>query len=171
MIILVGGIIRGRVLLDGDTNKSTRVSQGSKLSVSLQDTSMADAPAINLKQIEISNLFAFPFSYQIDIPANISPALSYSLSARITKDDSLLYINDQHISVQIGNDSPMIIDIPVITVNKGLNYFINDKSKMKESFIDAVEQTSIDQMEQLSWPEMVGQLGTDAVKYIKEKTG
>ena len=83
---------------------------------------MADAPAIDLKQTKISNLFAFPFSYQMDIPNNISPALSYSLSAQITKGDSLLYINDQHIPVTIGINSPITIDIPVITVNQGLHF-------------------------------------------------
>jgi len=153
----VGGIIRGRVLFDGDENKFTRVPMGSHLIVRLQDTSMADAAAIVLKQTRVSNLFAFPFNYQIEIPNNVSPATSYSLSARITKGDTLLYTNDQHIPVTIGNDSPIIIDISVIRVNQDL--------------IDNDEQTFLNDMEQLSWPEMVGKEGTYAVEYIKEKSG
>lgn len=99
---------------------------GSNLIVSLQDTSMADAPATVLKQTHVSNLFAFPFNYQIDIPTNIQSGFSYSLSAQIKKGDTLLFINDQHIPVTIKGDSPMLIDIPVISVNQGLQiYFIN----------------------------------------------
>jgi uncharacterized lipoprotein YbaY len=109
--------------LNGDVNQVTRVPIGSNLIVRLQDTSMADAPAKILKQIQISNLFAFPFSYQLDIPTNIAPA-SYSLSAEIKKDNTLLFINDQHIPVTINGDSSMSIDIPVINVNQGLKFVL-----------------------------------------------
>lgn len=118
--------------------------------VRLQDTSLADAPAITLKQTTVRNLFAFPLAYQLEVPINkISPGISYSLSARITKGDTLLYINDQHIPVSDTSDSPLSIDIPVISVTQDL----------------------IDPMEPLSWPEMVGREGNYAVQYIKEKSG
>ena len=75
-----------------------------------------------MKLTKVSNLFAFPFSYQIDIPTSVLSGVSYSLSARITKGDTLLYLNDQHIPVKLGADSPITVDIPVINVNPSLNF-------------------------------------------------
>jgi uncharacterized lipoprotein YbaY len=129
IILLAGGIIRGRVLLDGDANKSVRVPAGSNLIVRFQDTPLADGSAIEIRQTKISDLVAFPFNYQIEIPGNISPALSYTLSARITNGETLLFINDQHISVTVGADSPITKDIPVISVNQGLDCFILMKNE------------------------------------------
>ncbi len=90
----------------------------------MQDGSLADAPTTILRVAEFSHLGAFPIFYEIEIPADISPALSYSLLARITNDEELLYTNEEYISVQIEADSSTKIDIPVIDVNLSLNIFI-----------------------------------------------
>ncbi len=48
------------------------------------------------------------------------------------------------------------------------------KNEQKRSFLvptDVDEQIVLDDMEQLSWPEMVGKEGKYAVQYIKEKSG
>ena len=119
LIWLVGGIIRGRVLLNGDVKQSIRVPSGAVLLVRLQDTSVADAPSIDVKQIRLTPLFAFPFTFQLSIPTNASRALPYSMSARITKGETLLYINDQYVPITIGTASPISVDIPVIAVGKG----------------------------------------------------
>ncbi|CAF1474938.1 unnamed protein product [Rotaria sp. Silwood1] len=149
-----GTIIRGRVLVNGDANIVDMVPSGSQLIVRLEDTSIANASSIVIKQTEISNIVAFPFYYQIQVPNNISSALSYSLSALIKKGDVLVYVNEQHIPVKIGTESLITIDIPVM--------FIGEDRSLKPS---------LNNMKQSSWPELVGREGTYAVQYIKEKTG
>ncbi|CAF1019163.1 unnamed protein product [Adineta steineri] len=143
----VGCSISGQVLLDGDKNKSDRISPGSNLVINLQDTRLADAPAINLAEVKYSDLSAFPYSYEIEIPDDLPPS-SYTLQARITNGQKLLYINDQYVPVPTGDDSSIIKDIPVIRINH-----------------DSTEDTKT------SWPEMLGKEGTYAVEYIKEKSG
>jgi uncharacterized lipoprotein YbaY len=127
----VSETIQGRILLDGDEHKLVPLPMDCYLLVQLQDSSLADAPATILKQIELSHLVAFPIPYQIEIPTDISPALSYSLVARITKNDALLYINDQHISVNIQADNSINMDIPVRDVNHGWDLF---SKKLKSIF-------------------------------------
>ena len=45
--------------------------------------------------------------------------MPYSMAARITKGETLLYINDQYIPITIGAGSPISVDIPVVPVSKG----------------------------------------------------
>ncbi|CAF1357890.1 unnamed protein product, partial [Rotaria sordida] len=121
---------------------------------SFKGTSIANASSMVIKQTEISNIVAFPFYYQIRISTNISSALSYSLSALIKKGDILVYVNEQPIPVKIGTESLITIDIPVMFIgeNRALQPLLNN-------------------VQQSSWPELVGREGTYAVQYIKEKTG
>ena len=64
------------------------------------------------------NLFGFPFYYQIELPIEkMEAGNSYALSARLSKGDTLLFINDQHIAVPVTSNSPLTIDIPMIDVN------------------------------------------------------
>ncbi len=129
VILLVSEIIRGRVLHNGDPARGTRISRDAILTVQLLDTSLADAPSTVLKQAEFYHLVAFPVFYEIEIPASISPAASYSLIAEIKKNDQLLYRNDQHVLVQMEADKPITIDIPVQDVNQGLNFLIEKREK------------------------------------------
>jgi uncharacterized lipoprotein YbaY len=121
--LLVGCTISGRVLLHGDANRIIRVLDGSELVVQLRDTSLADARAIIIKDTKISNLVNFPFNYEIEIPENLSSSRTYTLIARISKGDTLLYINDQSIPADMEGDSSLTIDIPVIPVGNGLYFF------------------------------------------------
>jgi putative lipoprotein len=115
---LVAGLIRGRILLDGDANKVARVPDDSVLIIRLQDVSLIDAPAIEIARTRMFNLYAFPFGYEIQVPTEkMASDRSYALSARLTKGDTLLFTNDQHIAVPATPDSPLQIDIPVIDVN------------------------------------------------------
>jgi len=150
----VGNIIYGRVLLNGDVNQAVRVPSDAQLVVRLEDISLADASSTVLKQTQISNLTTFPFYYRLQIPTKISSALSYTLSAEITKGDTLLYITDTVIPVKTDTKSPITIDIPVVAVKS-----------------NSVEESLLNDMEQLSWPELVGREGTYAVEYIKETSG
>jgi uncharacterized lipoprotein YbaY len=110
------------------------IPSGSYLDIRLQDTSLADAPAITLNQAYISNLSTFPIRYQMIIPTNSLSQLTYSLSARILQNDRLLYINDRYIQVVFGNDSTITVDIPVIGINQGLNvFFAMNKSKIEKN--------------------------------------
>ena len=105
-------------MLDGDANKVARVPDGSVLIIRLQDVSLLDAPAIEIARTRMSNLYAFPFGYEIQVPSEkMTSGSSYALSARLTKGETLLFINDQHIAVPTTSDSPSNIDIPVIDVN------------------------------------------------------
>jgi uncharacterized lipoprotein YbaY len=77
---------------------------------------MADAPAITLKEAEISNFVNFPINYQIQVPANISPVFSYTLTAYIKNGDTTLYLNEEYTPVTINTNSFITVDIPVTTV-------------------------------------------------------
>ncbi|CAF2833001.1 unnamed protein product [Rotaria sp. Silwood2] len=157
VISLVGGIIRGRVLLDGNENKTVQIPTGSILTIYFQDTSIPDMPARDIKVVQLSNLVDFPINYQMEISNDLPPIFSYSLSARITNGNTLLFITTQRTSVPIKNPSPITIDIPVTNVNQGLQ---NIPAPLPFKNIG-----------QYSWPEMLGKEGTYAVKYIKEKSG
>ena len=109
--------------MDGDANKSVRVSSGSTTTISLQDTSLADAAAVTIKQMQVENVFALPFAFEMEIPNNLSPHNTYTLSVRISKGVNLLYINDQHIQVDVSSKSPITQDIPVVRVGQGLTMF------------------------------------------------
>lgn len=66
--------------------------------VELQDVSLMDAPAktISVQEFETANLgppWAFELSYD---PEKIDPKHRYSISARITLEDQLLFISDTH---------------------------------------------------------------------------
>jgi putative lipoprotein len=66
------------------------------IEVTLQDISLADAPAkvISTQQIEAGGQQA-PFAYELAYdPAQIDPRNTYSVSARITEGNELLFISD-----------------------------------------------------------------------------
>ena len=119
MIAVAGNIIYGRILLDGEDAPAIRLPSGSKLVVQLEDASVADAPATVLQRVEVSNLRSFPSDYAMKIPTGISPTMSYSLRARITKGDTLLYISNQHTGVDLSVGRSVSTDISVVAVEQG----------------------------------------------------
>jgi uncharacterized lipoprotein YbaY len=89
-----------------------------KLTVELQDTSLADAPAKVIAQ-GTGKAIRFPMAFAIKYtPQQIIEGLSYSLRVSIkNKNDELLYTNDMHIGVTpIGPNRTKFIDVPVILV-------------------------------------------------------
>jgi uncharacterized lipoprotein YbaY len=130
---LAAGIIRGRILLNGDSTKSSRIPADSVLIVQLQDISLTDAAAVRLSAVMMKDLFAFPLAFQLDLPTKrMVKGLSYSLSAQIRQGDTLLFINDQNIPVPVTDDSPLMIDIPVISISQGSLSIRNDCQSNEE---------------------------------------
>jgi putative lipoprotein len=82
---IVGHVVyRERMLLPPDA----------LVTVSLLDVSLADAPAEVLGQVQISGKTASPIAYQLDYdPARLKPGHRYSLQARITQGDTLMFIS------------------------------------------------------------------------------
>jgi putative lipoprotein len=90
------------------------------IEVSLQDVSLADAPAkvISTQKIEAGGKQP-PFAYELSYdPAQIDPRMTYSVSARITSNSELLFISDTMIPV-LTRGAPMTdVDILVIAMSR-----------------------------------------------------
>ncbi|CAF2120414.1 unnamed protein product [Rotaria magnacalcarata] len=123
---------------------------GARLTVTLQDTSLADAPAKAIVRTSRKAVrFPIPFTIQYS-PSRVSNRSSYSLSVTIKNNkNELLYINNVHTKViPLGEKRTKSIDVPVISVKQ-----TSSTSNKKE------------------WPELVGKKGEEAVKIIKKETG
>jgi putative lipoprotein len=72
------------------------------LSVSLQDISLMDAPAVTLAEQKgpVKGQVPLPFHLSYD-PAQVKPSHSYSVSARIEVDGKLLFITTERHTVQL----------------------------------------------------------------------
>ncbi len=96
--------------LDGEVFYLQRIAlpPTATLSVSLQDVSLADAPAVTLAEQKgpvNGKQVPLPFHLSYD-PAQVKPGHSYSVSARIELDGKLMFITTERHSVQLnGQDS------------------------------------------------------------------
>ncbi|CAF1393483.1 unnamed protein product [Rotaria sp. Silwood1] len=141
-------ILTGRVTFP--EGSSTPVEPDGKLTVELQDTSRADAPAKVIAR-GTSKVIKFPVVFGIKYSSNqITPGQLYSLHANIrNKKNELLYTNNVRILVPPLNvDRKKPIEVPVVLVKKA-----NPGSKKSQ------------------WPELVGKKGNEAVQIIKKETG
>lgn len=78
------------------------------LTVSLQDVSLADAPAVALAKQSgpITGQVPLPFSLEYDVD-QVKPGHRYGVSARIDADGHLLFISTEHHGVELtGKDQP-----------------------------------------------------------------
>lgn len=84
------------------------------LSVSLQDISLADAPAVELARqngpIQSQVPLAFRLNYD---PAKVQPNHRYAVSARIELDGRLMFINTEQHSVKLDGSDPQPLRIKV----------------------------------------------------------
>ena len=82
--------------------------------VSLQDVSLADAPAVTLaKQSgQVKGQIPLPFHLTYD-PAEIKPCHRYAISARIENNGRLLFINTEHNGVDLNAKSLQPIRVRV----------------------------------------------------------
>jgi putative lipoprotein len=108
--------LRGRVVFP--TGSNIPIETDGELTVELQDTSLADAPA---KVIAKSTGLAieFPMAFAIKYhPEDIVEGMRYSLQATVrNKKNELLYINSVHVGVMpVGIERTKTIDVPVILV-------------------------------------------------------
>ncbi|MNE37800.1 hypothetical protein D3C80_1316690 [compost metagenome] len=87
------------------------------LSVSLQDVSLADAPAIVLDEQkgQVKGQVPLPFHLSYD-PAQVKPGHRYSVSARIEVDGKLMFITTEHHAVRLDGKDPQPLKIRVDAV-------------------------------------------------------
>ena len=106
--------MRGRVVFPGGSN--IPVEPDAKLTVELQDTSLADAPAKVIAR-GTGKAVRFPMAFAIRYtPSEVASGFVYSLSVTIrNKNDELLYVNDVRVLVTpLGAERTKFIDVPVI---------------------------------------------------------
>lgn len=84
------------------------------LSVSLQDVSLADAPAVLLAEQKgpVKGQVPLPFHLSYD-PAQVKPGHRYAVSARIELDGQLIFINTEHHAVNLDGNDPQPLQIRV----------------------------------------------------------
>jgi putative lipoprotein len=105
--------------LDGEVFYLQRIAlpPTATLSVSLQDVSLADAPAVVLDEQkgQVQGQVPLPFHLSYD-PAQVKPGHRYSISARIEVDGKLMFINTEHHAVQLDGKDPQPVKIRVDAV-------------------------------------------------------
>ncbi|MFW0754649.1 YbaY family lipoprotein [Pseudomonas sp. H11T01] len=105
--------------LDGEVFYLQRIAlpPTATLSVSLQDVSLADAPAIVLDEQSgpIKGQVPLPFHLSYD-PSQVKPGHRYSVSARIEVDGKLVFISTEHHGVQLDGKNPQPLKIRVNAV-------------------------------------------------------
>ncbi|MBC3302230.1 YbaY family lipoprotein [Pseudomonas sp. SWRI18] len=87
------------------------------LSVSLQDVSLMDAPAVTLAEQKgpIKGQVPLPFQLSYD-PAQIKAGHRYSVSARIEVDGKLMFITTERHAVQLNGQDPQPLRVRVDAV-------------------------------------------------------
>ena len=102
--------------LDGEVYYLERIGlpNTATYEVSLQDVSLADAPAVTLaKQSgQVKGQIPLPFHLTYD-PAEIKPGHRYAISARIENNGRLLFINTEHNGVDLNAKSLQPIRVRV----------------------------------------------------------
>lgn len=109
----------GKVGLDGEVFYLQRIAlpPSATLSVSLQDVSLADAPAVVLDQQKgpVKGQVPLPFHLSYD-PAQVKPGHRYSVSARIEVNGELMFITTENHAVQLDGKDPQPLRIRVDAV-------------------------------------------------------
>ncbi|WP_339476325.1 YbaY family lipoprotein [Pseudomonas sp. RL_5y_Pfl2_73] len=102
--------------LDGEVFYLQRIAlpPNATLSVSLQDISLADAPAVVLDEQSgpIKGQVPLPFHLSYD-PAQVKPGHRYAVSARIEVDGQLMFITTEQHAVQLDGKDPQPLKIRV----------------------------------------------------------
>ncbi|MGC5702272.1 YbaY family lipoprotein [Pseudomonas sp. NFXW11] len=105
--------------LDGEVFYLQRIAlpPSATLSVSLQDVSLADAPALVLAEQRgpVKGQVPLPFHLRYD-PAQVKPGHRYSLSARIEVDGKLMFITTEHHGVKLDGSDPQPLQLRVDAV-------------------------------------------------------
>ena len=108
-----------RASLDGEVFYLQRIALplSATLSISLQDVSLADAPAVVLDEQKgpVKGQVPLPFHLSYD-PAQVKPGHRYSVSARIEVNGELMFITTEHHAVQLDGKDPQPLKIRVEAV-------------------------------------------------------
>ncbi|WJV21917.1 MULTISPECIES: YbaY family lipoprotein [Pseudomonas] len=102
--------------LDGEVFYLQRIAlpPAATLSVSLQDVSLADAPAVVLAEQKgpVKGQVPLPFHLSYD-PAQVKPGHRYSVRARIELAGKLLFVTTEHNGVKLDGSDPQPLKIRV----------------------------------------------------------
>ncbi len=105
--------VTGRVTFVRDV----QLPDGAVVVVSLSDISLADAPAVELGRTVIENPGQLPVRFRVAYDsAAINQRNEYSLQARITDGDTLLYVNDT-VHPVLTRGAPDNSDVQVVSVD------------------------------------------------------
>ncbi|WP_260956548.1 YbaY family lipoprotein [Pseudomonas citri] len=108
--------LAGKHSLDGEVFYLQRIAlpPGATLSVSLQDVSLADAPATVLDEQSgpVKGQVPLPFHLTYD-PTQVKPGHRYAVSARIEVDGQLMFITTEQHTVQLDGKDPQPLKIRV----------------------------------------------------------
>lgn len=97
--------------------REVELPEGAVVTVTLLDTSLADAAAVELGRDVIANAARLPVRFRIEFdPDEIVGRNEYSLSAEVRRGDDLLYINDTAHSV-LTRGAPRNSDVVVVSTN------------------------------------------------------
>lgn len=109
----------GKASLDGEVFYLQRIAlpPSATLSVSLQDVSLADAPAVVLAEQKgpVKGQVPLPFHLSYD-PAQVKPGHRYSVSARIEVNGELMFITTENHAVQLDGNDPQPLKVRVDAV-------------------------------------------------------
>jgi uncharacterized lipoprotein YbaY len=87
--------------------------------VTLQDVSLADAPAKKVGEQVIKDLKKFPIPFEVEYaPAAIEQGHTYAVQVRIETKDRLDYLNDTRVEVISRGKPAKDVKVPVIRVKK-----------------------------------------------------
>lgn len=107
-----GPAVNGAVRFAGG---EVELPEGAVVEVLLQDTSLADAPAVTLGEYVV-HARSIPVVFRIPYdPAAIDERFEYTLQASVTLDGRLLYVNDT-VHLVLTGGAPEDIDVEVIRV-------------------------------------------------------
>jgi len=90
---------------------------GAQISVSLQDVSLADAPAVELASQTLPGGQQVPVAFKLDYdPQQVKQGHSYAVSARIENAGKLLFITTERHSVKLDGSDPQPLRVRVDAV-------------------------------------------------------
>ena len=105
--------------LDGEVFYLQRIAlpATATLSVSLQDVSRMDAPAVTLAEQKgpVKGQVPLPFHLSYD-PAQVKPGHRYAVTARIELDGKLLFMTTEQHAVQLNGQDPQPLRLRVNAV-------------------------------------------------------
>jgi putative lipoprotein len=105
-----------RASLDGEVFYLQRIAlpPTAQVTVSLQDVSLADAPAVDLAQQQLKLGRQVPLAFHLDYDRNqVQTGHAYALSARIEDNGRLLFITTERHSVKLDGSDPQTLRIRV----------------------------------------------------------